>query len=353
MGDARIARSRQCDGCGHLMAPSRMACPACHRLVHADRLKQLSRKASELETCQDVVAALISWRDALALLPTDTKQYAAIQTRIQELSRRVDSDPALQKAAGSSPGADDSGKKWAKSVTGIGALGLFAWKFKFIFAFLLTKGKLLLLGLTKASTLFTMLASFGLYWSVWGWKFAIGLVLSIYVHEMGHVAALHKFGIRASAPTFIPGLGAVVRMRQQPASPLENARVGLAGPLWGLAAAMVAYLLFLATDQAIFAAIARVGAWINLFNLLPMLPLDGGRGFQSLNRKQRWTVVAAIGAAWFFTGEGLLLLLLIAGFLYACKKELSSQPDPTALYQYIGLLAALSWMCTFTVPVQG
>lgn len=354
MADERVVRGgHRCASCGHRMATSLLACPVCHGLVHAERLKNLSQKASEQETQNDVAAALQSWRDALALLPTDTKQYTAIQSRVQELSQRVDSDATPAETAGANTGTDASGNKWAKGVAGVGALSLLLWKFKFVFAFLLTKGKLLILGLTKAGTLFSMLASFGLYWSVWGWKFALGLILSIYVHEMGHVAALRKFGIRASAPTFIPGIGAMVRMRQQPASSLENARVGLAGPLWGLGAAIAAYFVFLATGEAIFAAIARVGAWINLFNLLPMLPLDGGRGFQSLNRKQRWKAVAAIGAAWFLTGEGLLVLLLIAGFIYACRKERSSQSDPTALYQYIGLLAVLSWMCTLAVPVQG
>jgi len=69
----------------------------------------------------------------------------------------------------------------------------------------LGKGKLLLLGLTKSTTLFTMLLSMGVYWTAWGWRFALGLVLSIYVHEMGHVAALQRYGIKATAPMFIPG----------------------------------------------------------------------------------------------------------------------------------------------------
>src|SRR5439155_143942 len=83
-----------------------------------------------------------------------------------------------------------------------------------------------LLGLTKASTLFTMLLSAGVYWAAWGWKFALGVVLSIYVHEMGHVQALQRYGIKATAPMFIPGVGAVVRLKQYPASP-RDARVGL------------------------------------------------------------------------------------------------------------------------------
>ena len=70
------------------------------------------------------------------------------------------------------------------------------------------KAKALLLGLTKGTTLLTMLLSLGVYWSMWGWPLRLGLVLSIYVHEMGHVIALARYGFRATAPMFIPGLGA-------------------------------------------------------------------------------------------------------------------------------------------------
>ena len=75
--------------------------------------------------------------------------------------------------------------------------------------FLLTKGKLLLFGLSKGTTFLSMLAALGVYWTLWGWKFALGFVLSIYVHEMGHVAAMKRFGLAATAPMFIPGFGAL------------------------------------------------------------------------------------------------------------------------------------------------
>src|SRR5439155_20796972 len=176
---------------------------------------------------------------------------------------------------GAIPVAPSAGNKapGLRAATGVGAIGLLLWKLK-----------ALLLGLTKGTTLFSMLLSLGVYWTAWGWKFALGLVLSIYVHEMGHVAALRRYGIRASAPMFIPGVGAVIRAQQSPANPIEDARVGLAGPIWGLGAALASLGLYLVTDWPICLAMARVGAWINLFNLLPLWPLDGGRGFQSLPR---------------------------------------------------------------------
>ena len=106
---------------------------------------------------------------------------------------------------------------------------------------LLSKLKFLLLGLTKASTFVSMFAFFGVYWSIYGWPLALGLVLSIYIHEMGHVAMLRRLGIDAGAPMFIPGVGAFVMLKQHIGDPLTDAKIGLAGPVWGLGAALAAF----------------------------------------------------------------------------------------------------------------
>jgi Zn-dependent protease len=236
----------------------------------------------------------------------------------------------------------------------IGAVGggaaLLLWKFKFALGFLLTKGKLLLLGLTKGSTFFSMLLSLGLYWSLFGWKFGAGLVLSIYVHEIGHVAALSRLGIAASAPMFIPGLGAMVRLKQYPASPREDARVGLAGPLWGLGAAVFCLLAFQATDWPILAAIARVGAWLNLFNLIPVWQLDGSRGFRALTRAQRWTIVAVAAAVGLLAQEGLFLLIVLAGGWHAFKDAAPAEGDTRSFAEFVLLLTALGALCALVVP---
>src|SRR5215510_769086 len=118
-----------------------------------------------------------------------------------------------------------------------------AAKFKALAVLVVTKGKLLLFGLTKIGTLFSMLATLGLYWTRWGFAFALGFVVSIYIHEMGHVDALRRCGIAASPPMFIPGFGAFVRLKQRVLNPIEDARIGLAGPVWVLAAAVVAYVI--------------------------------------------------------------------------------------------------------------
>src|SRR5204862_5456159 len=116
-------------------------------------------------------------------------------------------------------------------------LALLLVKFKSVLLIVLTKGKFLLLGLTKLPTLLSMLAWIGVYWSLWGWRFALGMGVSIYIHEMGHVWMLRRFGIRATAPMFIPGFGALVRLQQHPTTVVADARIGLAGPVWALGAA--------------------------------------------------------------------------------------------------------------------
>ena len=335
MADAGLAGRAPsvCPPCGTQIAPALLACPSCHRLVHSEGLKRLAAEAERASGAGDLSAALAAWRQALDLLPPDASQHQVISTRIVELSRAVDRGSGAAKRGPS---------KWATGTAGVSVLGALLLKFKFVLVFLVTKAKFLLLGLTKAGTLFGMLVSVGAYWTLWGWKFAVGLVLSIYIHEMGHVQALQRYGIKATAPMFIPGIGAVIRLKQYPADPREDARVGLAGPLWGLGAAVAAYAIYRATGVGVWGAIAHVGAFVNLFNLVPVWRLDGARGFRAMSREQRWLAVAIIALAWVVTKEGLLLLLLLAGAAVAGFGRAAGEPDHPALLHYGFLVAALS-----------
>ena len=333
-----------CSGCGTELAASLLRCPACRRLVHADRLSALSNEAERFEQAGNPAQALTGWRAALELLPADAPQVATIQQRIASLT--------AQAAASERSLADKRPDFVRRFGPVIGGALVLLWKVKFALVFLLTKAKFLLLGLTKMSTLFSMAAAAGVYWTLWGWKFALGVVGSIYVHEMGHVAALRRYGIKASAPMFIPGLGAVIRLQQYPATPAEDARTGLAGPLWGLGAAIVAAAIYFATRSPIWAAIAHFGAWVNLFNLLPVWQLDGGRAFQALTRNQRWIAVAALGAIWFASGEPLLVLLLIAAVARAFGQA-PAEPDRGALSAYVALAMILALLSRLPVPGIG
>jgi Zn-dependent protease len=320
-----------CAQCGAALTASDLACPSCHTLVHAAELKQLAAEADAHAQAGRPSDALSAWRRVLDLLPPGTRQHAQVVDKIADLSRALDAAPKPQPPSALGKGA-----------AAAGAFGLLLWKLKWVLLFVLGKGKLLILGLTKMSTLLSMLLSFGVYWTAFGWKFAIGLVLSIYVHEMGHVFAMTRYGFKASAPMFVPGLGAFVRLKQRPLEPREDARIGLAGPIWGAACAVALFGLFHATDWALLHAVAKVGAWINLFNLLPVWSLDGGRAFNALSRRQRLLCASALGAAWFLTSETLLLVLAIVAAVRAAGAGAPADGDRRATIEYVALVAVLA-----------
>jgi Zn-dependent protease len=332
-----------CTDCGTEISLSLLSCPGCGKLSHAETLKELAGKAEQAALGGDLNSALAHWRRALDLLPPNCRQFETVQAKCSALtaqgasdsaSARVESPPAAGPARHSS-----RGKTVAAGVTSL--VLLIAGKAKFLF-----------LGLTKAGTAFSMALSLGVYWTAWGWKFALGIVVSMYIHEIGHVAALARYGIRATAPTFIPGLGAFVRLKQHPATASQDARVGLAGPTWGLVAALGAYAVSVAAASASWAAIARVGAWINLLNLIPVWQLDGSRGFRALSRRQRWIVVLAAGGMYYLTREGLLILLVLLAALRSVEPRAPADNDPTALNVYLLLIIVLATMCRIKVPVQ-
>jgi Zn-dependent protease len=313
--------------------------------VHSDELKQIGAAAEASQQTGDLAGALQLWRQALALLPASSRQYAVISSRVSDLSSRVDTAASAPIVSSQSQAPRPA---WAKQYGWVGAVLLGLWKFKFLATFLLAKGKLLLLGLTKASTVLTMAASLGVYWAEFGWKFAVGLVVSIYVHEMGHVAALRRYGIPASAPMFIPGLGAIVRLRQCNLSPREDARIGLAGPIWGTAAAIAAFGIGWAMHWPAWLAIGHVGAWINLFNLLPVWQLDGSRGFHALDRRSRFALLATVAVCWHYTNEGMLALILVVLGLRTFAERGPAERDNIAATQFIGLVITLTLLCFYS-----
>jgi len=327
-----------CPECGTALAANLLSCPGCGRLVYSEELKRLANEAGR---AAQPVEALRAWRQAAALLPAGSRQRAAVLEKIEALVPLAEAAPFPMPAqAPEKPGAPKT--PWQRILAALGVSAAFIAKFKFAALLLLSKAKLLLLGLTKMGTLLSMAASLGLYWALWGWKFALGFVLSIYVHEMGHVAMLTRLGIRATAPMFIPGIGAIVRLRENLPTAREDARVGLAGPIWGLGAAVVAYALSLAFDSPMMRAIATVGAWINLFNLAPVWQLDGSRAFRALTRKQRWIAVAVVAAALFASSVGILWVVLLFAVIRAWGRDAAEEPDNAALGQYVFLIGALS-----------
>ena len=359
-GAPAAGAGRVCINCGSQLAASFVACPGCGQLVFADDLKRLAADGERAEQAGDPVGALVAWRQVLSLLPSTSVQHQRVLAKVQTLSAQVpagampvDGGAAAAQTgagAGATAGAAASGRsRWAKWVGGLGAVGLLLMKFKWALLFLLSKGKVLLIGLTQAKTFLSMAIAVGVYTTIWGWRFALGVVISMYVHEMGHVVWLRRYGIAATAPMFIPGLGAFVRLKQHPATVGEDARVGLAGPVWGAAASIGAMVVGVMWQWPIFMAIASVGAWINLFNLLPVWQLDGGRGFAALSRGQRWVVAVVFWLLAFAGADGLFFILAIAATARAVGKSAPGTPgaaprsgDRMVLAIFLALIAGLT-----------
>jgi Zn-dependent protease len=178
------------------------------------------------------------------------------------------------------------------------------------------KAKSLLILLPKLKLLTTFgsaLVSIGAYALIWGVPFAAGFVALLFLHELGHVIQLRREGVKASAPMFIPFLGAVISAKSMGRDAAAEARVGLAGPVLGSIASLVPLVLWLATGSDLARALAYVGFFINLFNLLPVLPLDGGRAMAALTPWMWLAGFAGLIALAFYFPNPILLLVIVFG----------------------------------------
>jgi Zn-dependent protease len=184
----------------------------------------------------------------------------------------------------------------------LAAVGLLLAKFKGL-ALLLLKVKFV----GTALTMLVSVAAYALLFPVW---FAVGIVVLIWVHEMGHVLQLRREGIPASAPMFIPFLGAFVAMKQMPKDALAEARVGLAGPVLGTLGGLATLGLYAATREPLFLGLAYFNFIINLFNLAPLLPLDGGRAVGAMSPVFQLLGLVAM-VALFFVAPIMAIIALI------------------------------------------
>ena len=218
------------------------------------------------------------------------------------------------------------------------------------------KGLLLLLPKLKLfTTSASMLVSIGAYALIWGWKFGVGFVLLLLVHEMGHVLQLRREGIPASAPMFIPFLGALVAMKEMPKDAAAEARVGLAGPVLGSLGALVPLGIYALTGNELFQALAFVGFFLNLFNLLPVLPLDGGRAMAALSPALWLAGFALLIAVTLLYPNPVMLLVLLFGGLETWRRwKARKEPEAQEYHRvtrgtrlrvaavYLGLAALLT-----------
>jgi Zn-dependent protease len=190
------------------------------------------------------------------------------------------------------------------------------------------KAVLLLLPKLKLfTTSASMLVSIGAYTLIWGLPFAVGFVLLLLVHEMGHVWQARREGLEASAPLFIPFLGAAIALKSLGKDAAVEARVGLAGPILGSLAACVPLGIWLATGNEFWQALAFIGFFLNLFNLAPVLPLDGGRAMSALTP---WMWIVGYGlliVVTFIAPNPIMFLILIFGG-YETYRRWKGRKDP-------------------------
>ena len=220
--------------------------------------------------------------------------------------------PALYEpspAPGGPPSPERTDRPLLKRLFGpLVLIGALVFKFGKAALLLLPKLKLLT---TSAS----MLVSVAAYALIWGWKFAAGFVALLFVHELGHYIQLRREGIRPSGMVFIPFLGAAVFTRSLGGNALAEARVGLAGPILGSLACAALIPVASATGDEFWRALAFTGFFLNLFNLIPVVPFDGGRAMAAM-APWMWFVGFGTMVLFFFLWPNpvLILFVLLGGF---------------------------------------
>jgi len=234
-------------------------------------------------------------------------------------------------------------------------------------AFLLLKAKSLLFllkALPAGKFLLTSLSMLAMVWfeaqrsGIW---FGVGFVLMILVHELGHGYAMKKRGVAAGWPIFIPFFGAMISMKNMPRDRDTEAEIAYGGPLAGAAVSLAAAALGLALDSRLFLALAYTGFFLNLFNLTPISPLDGGRIAQAFSRRAWLVGVAVLGAMFLLTRSPQLLLIALLALPRLFGRR-NAEPDRDELepprqrawaWRYFGLASFLGAALYFSGLLLG
>jgi len=269
-----------CPRCGQPLSPEDLACPRCGLFTRLAELHQLGYEAQRLEGF-DAVAAALAWQRVLELIPPGTPQYRQVYDRIRWLRGLPPAPDEFFGGDGEGailPSAAPRSDPWRLAVLKTGGSLLLNIPF---YAMLFYRA----IGENALATAFAM---------------GTGFLLLILIHEMGHVLAMRYYRLSASPPIFIPFVGALINLRQPPQNAKVEAIVGIGGPALGTLGAILCYGLFLATDSPLLLILSFWGFAINLFNMLPLPPLDGGR------------ITAAVSPWIWLVGLGLLILLILA-----------------------------------------
>lgn len=209
-----------------------------------------------------------------------------------------------------------------------------------------------------ATTGGSMVISLAVYAGLWGWRYAAGFIGLLLAHEMGHYLAARSRDLPVGAPTFIPFVGAWIDLKSEPLDAETEAYVGMGGPFFGTLAALCVYLWARHEDSALLLAVAYSGLFLNLFNLLPVSPLDGGR-ITAVLSPRIWLIGAPMMLAlMFFSPSPMLLLIAVLALPQLVKawRYDPNAPENLAYYNaplavkleygagYLGLAALLAVM---------
>ncbi len=202
-----------------------------------------------------------------------------------------------------------------------------------------------------------MLASLGVYAIAYGWKFAGGFIVLLFTHEMGHFIAARQRGLNVGAPTFIPFVGAWIEMKEMPRDAETEAYVAFLGPFVGTLAALICYFVARHFDSGLLLAIAYIGFMLNLFNLIPISPLDGGR-ITAVLTPRVWLIGVPVLIGWFIWRPSPMLIVIaflavpqvIKAFKYSSDSSdaayfaVSAEHRLTYTLYYLGLIGFVGTM---------
>jgi len=333
---------QNCPNCGADLPLEALACPQCHSLVHSIRLDQLAKDARALELRGRLMQARELWVYAETLLPPDSKQAGWVKDRLQAIDQahaqaQAAANPEVIQETGGPGGASPQGTpvgkpapSWIKRLGPFGPLVL-----------LLLKLKGVVLAIFKLKFLFSFAAFIVLYVGLFGWRYGLGISVCILIHELGHYIDIKRRGLPAEMPVFLPGLGAYVRWNTLGVTRAQIAQISLAGPLAGWIAAAVCFLIYAQTGDPLWAALARTGTVLNTLNLIPVWVLDGGTAAYALDAMGRAALLVLTIGVWYYTGEG-IFLLVAAGFAWRLyTKDKPQENDWGAWAYYAALMIAL------------
>jgi Zn-dependent protease len=310
----------------------------------SDAATPLSSSSVEASPTQASTDATTEPQGSPAGLSFDLSMNASPVAGPVAVSEYSTHEHAATRASGS--GANSSGATDRKGLYGwLFALGAFLLKFKFLFTFL-KFGKIL-------TTMSSMLLSIGAYALIWGWKFATGFVLLIFVHEMGHVYAAWRKNLPVSAPMFIPFLGAFITLKENPQDALTEAEIGYGGPLFGALGSSAVWAVGLWMHEPLLLAVASFSLMVNLFNMMPVGMLDGGRIVAAIDPRL-WLLGLVGMTAWFFyTHSPIMLLVIVLGAVRLFSNWKTMRTDEyfkvplrsrvVMSVLYIGLAIYLAW----------